>query len=111
MIALPLLIQIWFVFVPPGTRGPELDQDSLKRAILAEMETIAGIISNRSAKEFEEYFGTGPQPVLAGMLANVLLSEIERMPGKSKLSAEKQAVVMAVFRAAISEMDAACRSR
>jgi hypothetical protein len=107
---IPFLIQAWFVFAPPGTRGPEIDFDRLAAGIRTEMESIMTALRDRSDAGFNRFFRSGPQPDLTMALATMMLESTSTLPKKSRPGPETQAVMACVLKAVVAELDYASRS-
>ena len=105
----PLLATIWFVFVPPGTRGPILPRAVLRNAIQQETEALMDMLNLKTRSAVDDYIEAGPQPVLSKAMMGLVMSGTELMPKKERPSIEKQAVLNAVLRAVIAELDRAHR--
>lgn len=107
---IPFLIQTWFVFAPPGTRGPQIDLDRLAAGIRTEMESIMTALRGRSDAGFNRFFRSGPQPDLTMALATMMLESTSTLPKKSRPIPETQAVMACVLKAVVAELDFATRS-
>jgi hypothetical protein len=107
---IPFLIQAWFAFVPPGTRGPELDFDRLSNGIRSQTERILEMVRERSEASFNRFFNSGPQPHLSLMLTGMMIQSTSTMPRKACPTPEVQAVMACVLLAVVEELDLACRS-
>ena len=108
---IPLLLQIWRAFVPAGTRGFNVPRATLRDAILREATALTNALKQQTPAAVDRYLNGGAQPVLAQMIFGQMLSLSETMPRKSRPSPEKQAIIGAVLRAAIEEVDRANRVR
>jgi hypothetical protein len=108
----PWLIQVWFLVVPPGTRGPALEVRSLQRAIEVQLGTLTRLLqNNRGEREFKAFMQSGPQPDLSAFMVAQMCETTSATPKKIRPQPEAQAIMAAVLRAVIVELDAALRAR
>ena len=107
----PALIHAWRVFVPRETRGPRLDLSRLTDTIGREIQGLRRVAETKKSRDFDRYLRSGPQPELAFMLSGLVLSRAEQLPLKDQPDSNQLAVVVAVLRAVIEEIDTACRER
>jgi hypothetical protein len=105
----PMLIEVWRVYVPPGTRGHNLTRADLRAAILRNADTLSKALEKRSEKAFDAYLASGPQPELAKALMGQLLGLAESLPKKQAPPAEALGILGTVLRAVIEEVDLANR--
>jgi hypothetical protein len=110
-ILIPFLIQVWYVFVPRGTSGPELDPQRLRAGIRLELETLLKVSTRRSLSDFRAHLASGPQPALSEVLAGMIIDCVEKLPKKLQPDANVTVILIAVLRAVVAELDRACRSR
>ena len=107
---IPFLIQTWFVFVPPGTSGPEIEFHDFEAGIRGHVEMLVKSLTNKSPEEFLRFLNSGPQPDLMLALTGMLFDSISQLPKKNRPSPEQQAAMASVLAAVVAEMDAACRA-
>jgi len=107
----PLLLQIRRVFVPSGTRGVNVPRALLRQAILRESESLTAAVNQQTPAALDRYVRSGAQPELSEIMFGQLLSLAETMPRKSRPSPELQAVMGAILRAVIEELDQAHRAQ
>jgi hypothetical protein len=105
----PLLIEIWSVYVPPGTRGHNVTRADLRVAILRNADALSKTLGKRSEKAFDAYLASGPQPELTKALMGQLLGLAASLPKKQALPAEALGILGTVLRAVIEEIDLANR--
>lgn len=105
----PMLANVWFVFAPPGTRGPNLSRTVLRDAIQRESLRLLDMLKLKSPAALEDYLESGPQPALAKSIIGMILHGAETLPKKQRPAPEKQAVLGAVLRGVIAELDRAHR--
>jgi hypothetical protein len=105
----PFLVMAWEVFVPRGTRGPDIETRALQLRIRAELEGVLRALKTGATETFARQFESGSQPALTGMLTGLVLDAVERLPKKQRPDANASAVIVVVLRAVIEELDAACR--
>lgn len=106
---IPLLAHVWFAFVPPGTSGPNLPRAILRDAIQREMLSLLDMLKLKTPAALDQYMESGPQPALAKSVMGLAMQAAELMPKRQRPSPEKQAVLGAVLRAVIAELDRAHR--
>jgi hypothetical protein len=107
----PLLLQIWRAFVPAGSRGLNVSRMVLRQAILRETNDLTNALKQSTPAALERYLTGGAQPVLAPMILGQLLSLSQTLPKKARPSPERLAIMGAVLRAVIEELDRAQRTR
>ena len=105
----PLLIEIWHVFVPAGTRGFNLTRADLRVAILRDADALSKALGQHTEKAFERYLESGPQPELARIMLGQLLEGAKLLPKKPAPATEKLGILGTVLRAVIDELDRANR--
>jgi hypothetical protein len=106
---IPLLAQVWFVFVPAGTRGPNLPRAVLRDAIQREAFSLLDAVKAKSPAALERFMQSGPQPALAQAMMGLVMQGAEVMPRNQRPSMEQQGILGAVLRAVIAELDHAHR--
>ncbi len=104
-----LLVPTWCVFAPPGTRGPNLSRAVLREAIEREAEQVLDTAGLKSPAALDDFFNRSPQPELARAMVSLVITWGESMPRKARPSREQRAIVSAVLRAVIAELDRAHR--
>lgn len=109
ILLIPLLAQVWFSFAPPGTRGPNLPRAILRDAIQREMVSLLDMLKLKTPAALDQYMESGPQPALAKSVMGLAMHAAELMPKRQRPSPEKLAVLGAVLRAVIAELDRAHR--
>ncbi|MCL4181261.1 MAG: hypothetical protein KJ072_26405, partial [Verrucomicrobia bacterium] len=72
----PALLHAWRVFVPRGTRGPQLDMRRLNDTIAREGQALGRVAETGKSRDFDHYLGSGPQPHLAFMLSTKAGSDL-----------------------------------
>jgi hypothetical protein len=107
----PALLHAWRVFVPRETHGPQLDLSRLSDTIDREVQGLRRVADTRKSKDFDRYLKSGPQPELAFMLSNLVLTGAEQLPPKDQPEPNHLAIAVAVLRAVIEEIDTASRER
>ncbi len=105
----PALLHAWRVFVPRGTRGPELDLSRLTDTIDREGQALGRVADSRKSRDFDRYLKSGPQPELAFILSGLVLAGAEQLPPQDQPDPNHLAIAVAVLRAVIEEIDTACR--
>ncbi len=106
---IPLLVQIWLVFVPPGTRGPNLSAPTLRSAIEHEMHEFLQVLQRKNQGAFDRYLEHSPQRALAEVMVDLIQRGVDGLPQRQKPSPEKQGIMGAVLLAVIAELDRAHR--
>jgi hypothetical protein len=106
----PFLVMVWEVFVPRGTRGPQLEPERLVAGIQREIKGIFEALKAKSESAFERRFFSGSQPALTGTLCGLVLGALQQLPKKERPNENAEVLMLAVLRAAIEEMDTACRA-
>ncbi|MEW6302669.1 MAG: hypothetical protein AB1705_04310 [Verrucomicrobiota bacterium] len=107
----PFLAQVWYVFVPPGTRGPELDYDALAKAFGRQTQALAGSLQAALASKPGRLLQDGPQPNAQTAILALMLESLREAPAPQQPKAEAQFYMTAMLLAAVDEMDRACRAR
>jgi hypothetical protein len=107
---IPFLVQAWFAFVPPGTRGPQLDFERLSKGIRGQMEGIVKTLSDRSPAGFSQFMQSSPQPNLTMTLIGMLVESTSGVAKKACPTPEEQAAMACVLKAVVAELDHTCRS-
>ena len=107
----PLVIRIWVAFVPPGTRGCNLNRRYLRVGIHRETTGLLAILRDKSPEFFGAYMEGGSQPLLAQIIVEQLMKFGDMLPKTSRPSPEQNVVIAAVLRAVIDELDRVNRSR
>lgn len=103
------LVEIWHVFVPPGTRGVNLTRADLRESILRNAEALSASIRLGTPEAMDEYLADTPQPELVSLMFDQLVRTGELLPKRSRPSPEKFGILSAVLRAVIEELDRAHR--
>ena len=106
----PLLLQIWQVFVPRDTRGYNLTRGDLRAGILRESTALTKTFGQITPAAFDRHLDRGAQPALARAMVAQILSLAELQPRGTELAPEQLAVMSAVVCAVIEELDHAQRA-
>ncbi len=109
-ILIPLLLEIWQVFVPRGTRGYNLPRVDLRAGILRETEALAKTFGHKTPAAFDRQLDRGAQPALARTMMAQLLSLAELGSREVQLPPEQFGIMAAVVCAVIEELDHAQRA-
>ena len=105
----PMLANVWFVFAPHGTRGPNLPRTVLRDAIQREVLALLDMLKLKTPSVLDKYLDSGPQPALAKSVMGMIVQGAKTLPKKLRPAMEKQSVLGAVLRAVIAELDRAHR--
>ena len=60
--AIPLLLKIWFVFVPCGCRAPEINFTDLEKRFADNLPQFRKCAQAKTSKKLESFMSGGPQP-------------------------------------------------
>jgi hypothetical protein len=102
-ILVPLLIQIAFVFAPPGTLQPELNLDTMEAA-------LEDLLEDRAQQDEAEVVTECRQPALLKLGLQTLAEFNTHAPkGMIRLQAREMGIVTLLLRVVIDEFDAALR--
>jgi hypothetical protein len=109
--AIPLLIQTWFAFVPPGSRAPEISLDELETVFHRNIQRLASCAADKSPKGLESFIETGPQPALTTILLTGFLELVSGAPRKQRPSEDAQATLVVLLASLVETLDSALRAR
>ncbi len=110
-ILVPSLIHIWLLFVPIGTRGPELNIERLTHGISKESQLIKEAMNQGSQAAYNLIMRSGPQPEAVEFMIAMLTSSLGSLPKKASPTPLVLAFATVLFKATIEEMDLACREQ
>jgi hypothetical protein len=107
----PALIHAWRMFVPCGTRGPELDLERLQTTIGREVKHLARVLEKSRTGDFESFLHSGPQPALTSTLGNLILTGVDELPRHDQPEPNHLAMALIFLRAVVEEIDTACHEQ
>ncbi len=107
----PFVAQVWFVFAPPGTRASNVTRANLQTAIERETEDFLEALGKKTPEAVDQYLQSGPQPSLVQTMMGMVLNVANFLSPEHRPSVEKQALIVAVLRAVIAEINSAHRRR
>jgi hypothetical protein len=108
---MPYVAQIWFAFVPPGTRGPVTSGENLVAAVKDELQEItAHLEAPEDPATVTAFLRDGCQPELALAISALVLRTLAGLPKKQMPPASDQIIMLAVLKAVIEELDYAVRA-
>lgn len=108
---MPCLVQVWYTFVPPETRAPNLRKEELVSAMARWLERLKDAIKDRRPDALEHYLQSHCQPDLTAYVISGLLTMIEEAPRKHRPSPNASAILCAVLAAVVEELDRVHRAR
>lgn len=109
--AVPFLLQVGFVLVPPGHRAPPLDFDDLEQAFRESLSDLEVAMRAGSPKQLQEFPQRSAQPNLLLLLMNEILQSGADAPKKLRPSPVAQTVTLALVRAAVDALSDALQRR
>jgi hypothetical protein len=108
---IPLLIPLWRVFVPHGTRGANLTRLALRQAILQEGKSTLHNMGQTTPRSLMRHYSSGAQPALTQIMIAEILQLSQTIPAQDRPSPDSQMLMISVLKAVIETLDHANRSR
>ena len=101
------VIPIWFALVPGNSPAPQLTRESLRRALVRDLESIASPTALKSGPD--HLLQKSRQPELTLCVMGNCMEGFSRMPKGIRPKPEAQAVISLVLCTVINELDRAIR--
>ncbi len=109
--AIPLLLEAWFALVPRGCRAPEIGFTELETDFEFNLRQLLACAEAGTPKKLEAFLQSGPQPGLLLMLLGGFLENAKIAPKKLQPGPEAQAVILALLKAVVEQLDEALRRK
>ena len=108
---IPVLIHVWFAFVPPGCYGPDLEPEDMHEAFRRQLQRLEGVAEmQKSTVESGRFLlEDGPQPAVMELLGDQLLSQWESVPRAQRPKRGNLPLLMVVLKTVVELLDARCR--
>lgn len=107
--SIPLLVNVWFAFVPPGHAAPRVSFDQWADAFRGEVAAMERLVRGQDPENFFRHLLSGPQPALSQMVCMAIMEEQSSLPKEVRPRIESQPLRMALVRSLITVLDRALR--
>jgi hypothetical protein len=105
--AIPFVLQVWFALVPKGCRAPEIPFPLLEAVFTANLRQIQTCVESRTPKLLESLLQNSPQPDFMLILLTLFLDTATKADKKLRPSAQGQAVILALLKTMVEQLDVA----
>jgi hypothetical protein len=108
-VLVPLLLQVWFAFVPPGCTAPDLGLEDLISAGDDVAADLQQTLEPGGPSVMDVLFDRCRQPMLAQAAAGELLNLQAQLPKKQRFNQDEKLSALVTLRTAIDALDRALR--
>jgi hypothetical protein len=105
----PVLLQLWFAVVPPGTRAPVLSVDCIASGFNLQREAFNQLVSHPDEQNMSTYFRSSSQPALAKAIFVSLISSEPHAPTDLGPSRPAQGIMISFLMALLNELNRVLR--
>jgi hypothetical protein len=99
------LVPVWFLFAPPGHRSPALAWSGVETTLERELSRVDMAVLAGPDRAFDALIEGCRQPMLTRLLVGKLIEVAPIAPTSVPLRPEAQAVMIAVVKVLVDELD------
>lgn len=108
---MPILIQVWFVLVPPGCAAPVIEFEDFEKAFHHELELLEQSARENRADWYLDMFSRGQQPGLMTVAAGQISLLFTEGPADVPMNPRSLPYLLAALKASIDVTDKAVREQ
>jgi hypothetical protein len=105
--AVPFVLQVWFALVPKGCRAPEIPFPLFEAAFTANLRQFQTCMEARTSGKLELLLQNSPQPDFMLVLLTLVLDTATKADKEHRPSAQGQAVILALLKTMVEQLDTA----